>query len=195
MVHYNLDTDSRSKTYGLLGVSSAALASLATLLFNAVPLPVAAPSGLVIFGALFALLDRFAWRWPGINALLGIPDLDGYWEGTLERHLPDGSPPERRTVKLTITQRWTTMSIVFAGQSSRSNASVISLTISDPKQISMRWVYDAHDTSGQPHKNRYGEGATRLALGDERGKRKLSGMYYSTKLSSGKLTLTEVSHG
>jgi hypothetical protein len=110
----------------------------------------------------------------------------------LERHFTDGSPTETRAVKLTITQRWTAMSIVFTGQSSRSTASVISLAVADPKQVSIRWVYDSHDTSGQPSKNRYGEGATRLALTQNNGKRSLQGMYYSTKLSSGRITLTEV---
>lgn len=192
MIHYSLNTDSRSITYGLLGISSAALASVATLVLNAVPLPVAAPSGLVIFGALLALIDRRAWRWPGFNSLFGIPILDGYWEGTLERKLPDGKTSEHRTVKVTITQRWTTMSIVFIGESSRSIASVISLSTSDPKQIAIRWVYDAHDTSGESHINRYGEGATRLALSEEKGRRHLRGMYYTAKRSSGKLFLTEV---
>ena len=173
MVNYNLDTDSRSKVYGVLGLASAALASLATLTLNSFPLPIAAPSGLVLFGGLLFVLDRFAWKWKGINTVLGIPILDGYWEGTLERQLGQGVAPEIRAVKMTITQRWTTMSIVFAGQSSRSSASVISLTISDPKQVALRWVYDSYDTSGQPHRNRYGEGATRVSLSMEKGKRQL----------------------
>ena len=178
-----------------MGLASAGLASLATFALNSFPLAVAAPSGLAVFGGLLFVLDRFAWKWRGINAVLGVPILDGYWEGTLERQLEQGAAPETRVVSMTITQRWTTMSIVFSGESSKSNASVIALTVSDPKQIALRWVYDAHDTSGQPHKNRYGEGATRVSLGTEKGRRQLRGVYYTAKLSSGRVVLKEAVHG
>lgn len=195
MIHYSLNTDIRKKTYGILGVASAAIAGGATLFLQSVPLPFAAPSGLVVFGALAALFDRYAWRWPFVNDLLEIPILDGYWEGNVVRNGLDGKPPETRKVKMTVTQRWSTISIVFTGQSSTSHASVIAMNIADPKQISLRWVYDARDISGHPAKNRYGEGTTMLTLANSIGKRQLQGMYYSTKLSKGTISLTEIRNG
>lgn len=195
MINYSLNTDIRKKTYGVLGVASAAIAGGATLVLQTVPLPVAAPSGLVVFGLLTALFDRYAWRWPFINKLIEIPIIDGYWEGTVVRSGLDGQPDETRKVKMTVTQRWSTISIVFTGQSSSSHASVVAMNIADPKQISLRWVYDARDISGHPAKNRYGEGTTMLTLASTNGRRLLNGIYYSTKLSKGTLSLTEVRNG
>jgi len=192
MYHYSVNTDIRTTTYGVLGIAGAAVASGFTLFASQLPLTVAAPSGLVAFGVLVWIFDRFAWRWSWINAAIGIPVLDGYWEGELIRNLVGGAAPEKRIVKMTVTQRWTTMNIVFSGQSSTSTAGVIAIYVSDPKNISMRWMYDAKDNSADPAKNRYVEGTTQLTLSEVNGVRRLVGTYYSAKLSKGTIILTEV---
>lgn len=194
MNNYSLDVNSRTTVIGMLGVASAGFASLIAWFFDVISVELAAPTGVAVFAGLYFVLDRFAWRWPLVARALGVPDLDGNWEGELVRTKLAGDMTESRKVSMTITQRWSSMSIVFHGQSSTSTASVISFSISDPKQPEIRWIYDARDTTGQVSKHRYGEGSTRLALQPCEGKRVLRGTYYTSKLSSGSLSLTESSN-
>lgn len=192
IIHYSVNTDIRAKVYGIIGVASAAIATGFALTLETLPLPIAAPSGLVVFGGLVALFDKYVWRWPFINSMLEIPILDGYWAGTVVRNGLNGQPPETRNVTMTITQCWSRINIVFTGESSSSHANVVAMNIADPKQISLRWVYDARDISAQPDKNRYGEGTTIMTLVNGIEQRKLQGTYYSTKLSKGTISLKEI---
>src|SRR5690242_19191697 len=45
-----------------------------------------------VFGALYWFFNRFAWRWPGLNAAIKVPNLEGRWTCEGQTINADGLP-------------------------------------------------------------------------------------------------------
>lgn len=83
------------------------------------------------------------------------------------------------------------MGVVLHGTHSKSHAHVVSLSIADKNDIVLRYVYLAKDNSGVNPANLYGEGTAELTLKKEGCAQRLAGVYYSSKLRKGFLSLTK----
>ena len=76
MVAYNITGKSREPTLFVLAIISAFITGLVTRIFNILDLALVAPSGLMIFGLLVFIFDRFIWKLPIMRDVIGIPDLN-----------------------------------------------------------------------------------------------------------------------
>src|SRR5258706_16024680 len=59
-----------------------------------------------VFGVLYATFDRFAWRWPFLNALINVPNLAGGWSCDGQTINPDGTAGYAWQASITIVQSW-----------------------------------------------------------------------------------------
>lgn len=190
MISYSLDSPARAKVYFVLAFASVTLASAVPYLTSVFPMKLAAPSAMIIFGWLVSVFDSHLWRWPCIHWFTSIPLIEGTWTGTLVRQDDSDSSTQPRTVSLSVTQNWRTMSIILHGTHSKSHAQIIALSITDKNDIVLRYVYLAKDNSGVNPVNLYGEGTAELTLKRDSTRETFSGVYYSSKLRKGFLSLT-----
>lgn len=75
-----------------------------------------APSTAALFSALFAVYDRYAWRWRVFGKQLStVPVLDGFWAGTvvLRSELLTEESAQTLPCHVHIKQTWTKMRIEF----------------------------------------------------------------------------------
>lgn len=75
-----------------------------------------------VFGALYWIFDRYAWRWPYLCSLLKVPDLSGDWHCDGQTFNPDGSPSYVWEGKLTILQSWDKLRVRLKTKQSGSNS-------------------------------------------------------------------------
>lgn len=79
-----------------------------------------------VFGALFFVFDRYAWRLPGFSRIVGIPDLAGKWDVSGKTEGADGQPGDW-TGEARIEQTWSKIAISLETASSRSRSAMASL--------------------------------------------------------------------
>jgi hypothetical protein len=87
-------------------------------------------SPLLLFTILWFAVDRWLWRLPLLNGFLGIPDLNGEWEGEVRTAYDGGSAGNKDELhpvqsdtphRLNITQRWFSIDVEYENpESSRS---------------------------------------------------------------------------
>lgn len=119
----------------LSGVASAASGALVFLLLSAVDLakklgwhanvPPTVLSLLgagVVFGALYWILNKWAWKWPGIGLVLKVPDISGTWDCAGTTLSSDGSIRYEWTANVIIIQSWDKLRIRLANATSGSNS-------------------------------------------------------------------------
>lgn len=59
-----------------------------------------------VFGILYWILDRYAWRWHPISRLLKVPDLSGGWSCKGQSVKTENNPAYEWEAKITIIQSW-----------------------------------------------------------------------------------------
>lgn len=124
----------------LSGVASAASGALVFLLLSAVDLakkfgwhanvPPTVLSLLgagAVFGVLYWILNKWAWKWPGIGLMLKVPDISGTWDCSGKSLNSDGSTMNEWTAKVIIVQSWDTLRIRLTTE--RSGSSSISAAL------------------------------------------------------------------
>lgn len=75
-----------------------------------------------VFGFLYWVLNKWAWKWPGIGLALKVPDISGTWDcvgKTLDSH---GSIKYEWQAEITIVQSWDRLRIRLATKTSGSNS-------------------------------------------------------------------------
>jgi predicted pore-forming effector associated with SMODS systems len=75
-----------------------------------------------VFGALYWLFDRFAWKWPHLSALIRVPDLSGKWRCDGQTINADGSDGYKWHGTITIVQSWDKIRVRLATDQSGSNS-------------------------------------------------------------------------
>ncbi|WP_293867591.1 hypothetical protein [uncultured Alsobacter sp.] len=86
-----------------------------------------------VFGALYWLLDRYAWRWGIFRLWLKVPDLSGEWQVDGASVNQDGSNGNVWRGKITIIQSWDRLRVRLRTSQSGSNS------------VSAAIIYDAAD--------------------------------------------------
>jgi SMODS-associating 2TM, beta-strand rich effector domain len=100
-----------------------------------------APSSLALYGALYALFDRYLWR-NGLAFKLGlvrIPNLTGRWHGYLVSSF-DGHA-KRHDLIINIFQSWTQIAVFLTTATSMSRSCAAMIQVDDPEGVALIYQY------------------------------------------------------
>jgi len=187
---YSIDTNPRERVLYALAAVAVGILTLLLRFRGTFWYPYVAPSGPIIYALLVTCFDRWVWRLLLARRVLGIPDLNGVWEGSFRREGED----DVHEARLTITQSLSRIKITFRGRSSSSTSIAADLSIADEQNIILRWQYDSKPLQAtEKTTDKYGEGATRATLEIEDGEYKLSGLNFTTKKRLGSFVVHRVS--
>lgn len=75
-----------------------------------------------VFGALYAVLNKWAWKWPGIGLALKVPDVSGTWDCVGRTLGSDGTTRYEWAAEVTIVQSWDKLRIRLATSTSGSSS-------------------------------------------------------------------------
>lgn len=75
-----------------------------------------------VFGALYWILNKWAWKWPGINSALKVPNISGVWDCVGTTLHSDGSTKYEWKAEVTVVQSWDRLRIRLTSQNSGSNS-------------------------------------------------------------------------
>ena len=75
-----------------------------------------------VFGALYWILNKWAWKWPGIGLILKVPNISGVWECSGTTINSDGSTRHEWTAKVIIIQSWDKLRIRLTTETSGSSS-------------------------------------------------------------------------
>lgn len=141
----------------------------------------------VLYAVIKWLFKNFLWKNSRLIRILGVPDLNGKWTGTLHSTFNGGKDVP---MTLTIRQDWENMSCYceFPDTSSISEALVINLDISNPSRPKLMFKYqnqsyNSTETSLQPH-----TGYNDLTIEGDR----IKGIYFTNRMpqTNGTIDLT-----
>lgn len=93
-----------------------------------------------VFGLLFWIVDRWAWRLPWLTKAFGTPNLSGVWAVTGETNGADGIP-RSWSGNVTIVQHWTSMAISMATEESGSSSTMSSLEVSPGRGVRLMYGF------------------------------------------------------
>ncbi|MDM8566631.1 hypothetical protein QUF74_13395 [Candidatus Halobeggiatoa sp. HSG11] len=187
MVYYSIDIDKRQPVIIVLAIISV---SVAIWLEQFAPPYFEAPSAMGLFGLLFWGFNKYLWKISFIRTMLGIPNLNGKWKGTLSR-TDHGQEIEEKDIEvsLSVMQTWTKMSFVLENNNedtisgrTRSFSKVIGLYIENKNVIIIRDIFEFQNAQGMSEWRFY----------NENGRQFLKGTYFSTALRSGTVDLEKI---
>lgn len=150
---------------------------------------------LIVF-ALFALFDKWAWRWWIIPKLVQRPILHGTWYGRLNSNWvsPDAEKPEGPyEAFLVVTQTFTTLQISLMTEQSKSRSVIADIVKNTADDFSVFYHYgntprvDVRD--GSP----IHMGGVSFEVFDVRPS-KLEGEYWTSRNSGGSMTFDHISN-
>lgn len=75
-----------------------------------------------VFGVLYWILNKWAWKWPGIGLMLKVPDISGTWDCIGKTLNSDGSTKYEWTAEVIIIQSWDKLRIRLATKTSGSSS-------------------------------------------------------------------------
>lgn len=75
-----------------------------------------------VFGILYWVLNKWAWKWPGIGLALKVPDISGTWDCVGRSLESDGSTKYDWLGEVTIVQSWDKLRIRLVTKTSGSNS-------------------------------------------------------------------------
>lgn len=75
-----------------------------------------------VFGVLYWILNKWAWKWPGVGLLLKVPDISGTWDCQGKTIAADGSTKFDWAAEVVIVQSWDKLRIRLAAKTSSSSS-------------------------------------------------------------------------
>ncbi|MEK2603347.1 hypothetical protein [Burkholderia arboris] len=75
-----------------------------------------------VFAFLYWVLNKWAWKWPGIGLVLKVPDISGKWDCVGKTLDGDGSTKYEWLAEVTIVQSWDKLRIRLANKTSGSSS-------------------------------------------------------------------------
>lgn len=94
-----------------------------------------------VFGLLYWILDRHAWRWSVIGGLLKVPNLSGDWICNGQTINPDKSPSYCWDAKITIVQSWDRIRVRLKTSQSGSNSNSAALICDEADGFRLIYSY------------------------------------------------------
>lgn len=189
MIQYSIDTNERESIYVALALTSVGIVSLTHVLLEGTTLQeFAAPSAMVVFLALIGLYDKFFWKYVSAVGLSNIPNLNGVWEGTLEKNNGQGFP-----VSMHVTQTWRTMQVSMDTDTTTGSLQVASISVSNKNRPIAKWIYNLRPRNYalQEGYNPHAEGVNEFRVIRSGSEMKLDGSYYSSQFRGGKIVLSK----
>lgn len=176
--HYGLPLRAKViASLGALGVGMAYLLHLTELAFWDLPWWLDTPASLGFAALLYVVLDRFAWHWRVLSALLRVPDLRGTWTGKLETSYDDFA--KARDVRVEISQTWSALLVTLHNLETQSCSHSLGgyvVEIGDGS-FEVVFTYQNQPDSTSPNTMQIHQGTTVLRLSQDR--QRLDGHYFS----------------
>lgn len=159
-----LDGVNRAKVGRYLGVLAAAISAgivfvllAAVDLANRFQIPVNLPptvlslvSAGTVFGVLYFVLDRYAWRWSWLGAVLGVPDLSGEWQCDGQSLNQDRSVRHAWSGTVTIIQSWYKLRVRLKTRQSGSSSVSAALVCDKADGYILLYHYRNDPNIGEP---------------------------------------------
>jgi hypothetical protein len=95
----------------------------------------------VVFGVLYWMFDRYAWRWSYLNTALNVPCLAGDWHCDGQTINPDGSPGYKWDGIVTISQSWDKIRVRLKAKQSGSASIAAALICGDSEGCRLLYNY------------------------------------------------------
>jgi len=179
---YSTNSEERKMVPLYLGALSILLSWALTVFFEAIqwtpPLYVDVASVMLLYGLVYELFDRVAWKWKWLRRLgvVSSPTLEGTWRGSVwSDYEGENTTFDELSVEVIIKQDWTHIEIRLRGPSSHSRSLSASMVVTEDDCILIYEYLNEpnHDAVNTMQMHR---GTARLELtgGDE-----LQGDYYS----------------
>lgn len=185
MVYYSIDTEAKLRIYFIIALISTMISSSLLFLERFTAYKLLAPSALFLYGSLIKVFDLYLWKLPIINKLTRIPNLNGLWQGFFIRPEEYGQEPIKVDVILKITQTWSKIAVSSEAEKTTSEVRTISISIENPNEIKLQYIYLVKNKTGLEPKSEFGEGFTELTLSKDEDGLMLKGPYYSNKPRKG----------
>jgi hypothetical protein len=103
-----------------------------------------------VFAALYALFDRYIWRWPKLATLLKVPHLAGEWHCEGKSLAQDGQITHHWIAKVIITQTWDKFRVRLKTDQSGSNSITAALIYDEVDGYHLIYNYRNDPKIGQP---------------------------------------------
>jgi hypothetical protein len=103
-----------------------------------------------VFGVLYWLLNRYAWRWAGIAQWLRVPNIRGEWRCRGETINADGAVQYAWHGTLTIVQSWDKLRLRLKTAQSGSNSVSAALIADDIEGCVLLYHYQNEPRIGEP---------------------------------------------
>lgn len=102
-----------------------------------------------MFGALYWIFNRYAWRWPVLNSALKVPNLSGEWECIGKTFQPDGKVQYEWKAAVRIFQRWDKIRVRLKTDQSGSDSIAAALVCDDSDGYRLLYNYRNHPRIGE----------------------------------------------
>lgn len=131
-------------------------------------------SPLIVFGFLYLAFDKFVWRC--LSKVLGVPNINGEWCGTLTSSHKINRMPTEIDMKLTVHQTWDKISFraIYPNSESVSSTASIQIEASLNPIIAFSFINDSKDVKLKTKKY---DGYNILTLNGNN----LSGRYFTNR--------------
>ena len=186
MVNYSVDTAEREVIYSALALVSAVTVSFLSSFRDAQLYQLTAPSALMIFILLISIYDSLIWKISSRLGISSIPDLNGNWEGKLEKSNGDSYP-----VSLHVSQSWRKIQVSLDTSVTVGSLQICGMFISDKNRPVVKWVYNIRPRhfALEEGYNPSGEGVNEFRIINLTGEQILDGSYYSSHFRGGQVVL------
>lgn len=136
--------------------------------------PVTAAS---IFGVLFFLFDKFAWKLIGLKTIVGIPDISGCWQLSGQSYDVDQNPTYPWQGQIDITQKYERIRIHLRTKTSESHS--VSAAIVPEGRVGFRLIY-AYRNEPKPGQKELNSHIGHCELLFDPGLRNADGSYFNS---------------
>ncbi|MGZ3606876.1 MAG: Cap15 family cyclic dinucleotide receptor domain-containing protein [Syntrophales bacterium] len=184
MTPYSIDSDIRLTAALVLTLLASVVAAKLASFVNLYIVP---PSVFMVFAALYKVFDCYAWRWPIIRDLHGIPYIGGKWKGNNIWEVSDGSARKESEVTVKVEQTWSKIRFDVKSKKAKSYVRCASVFDTGSSRKRFLFVYDLEFREKGGVSMRM-DGCQALDLDTY----ELRGPYFNAQHKQGELVLTQI---
>lgn len=131
------------------------------------------------------LFENYLWKISYINNFLGIPNLNGIWEGGLQSSYPENCAGKKMYMRLEIEQTWNKISCTSIFPNSKSFSDIVCVDSKGPQGTMLKFTYTNYSEDISLGLIQFA-GYNELRLDDAN---TLSGTYYTKRIPSTRGTM------
>lgn len=195
-MHAYSHSGNRLRAFGVIAILSVLFAIAANAVSDALnlgpPWLVSAPTVAAVFGILYGVIDKWAWRWRllRVTGVVATPNVSGHYEGQLRSSYQNTELP----IRIDIEQTWTRMVVrlkVLTPQSSESISMAAALQEVGQQRARVTYMYRNTVRPGyaDPDMNDH-DGTAELTV--DASNETATGRYYNYRGRQGTLELRRV---